>query len=161
MAITLTISGTTIEFPSSGASADWSPAVIQFAQAVEGALASVVGAFDVPPQIQIIDSYNPGVSVDMPSFSFPTSDVRAAQLIYSVYRTTTTETAYETGTLEIVYSPNNPSTQQWETSRSYTGDGKISFYVTDAGQVQFTTETMGGSNHSGTISYTAKALLQN
>lgn len=160
MAITLTIGGTIIEFPSSAAAPNWAEGVIQFAQATEAALASVAGAFDVAPQIQIIDAYNPGVNVDMPSFSFPTSDVRAAQLIYSVYRTTTTETAYETGTLQIVYSPNNPSTQQWEVSRQYTGDGKISFYVTDAGQVQFTTEAMGGSSHTGTLTYTAKALLQ-
>lgn len=157
---TITIQGTIIEIPASGASPNWAPAIIQAFQAIEGALSQVAGTFDVPPQVMTIDAYNPGVNIDMPNFSFPVSDVRAAQLIYSVYRTTTTQTVVETGTMEIVYNPNGSVGNKWTLTREGNNDAKIEFNVTDLGQVQFTTTTLSGSNHEGRLTYLAKALLQ-
>lgn len=160
MAIQLNISGTLVEIPSSGQSPNWSSGVIEAFQAIEAALQGVAGAFDTPPQIQSIDSYNPGVNIDLQEAIYPTSDVRSIELIYSVYRETTTNNASETGTLKAVYNPNNPPTQQWEVSRSGNGEAYIDFTFLDTGQVQFTTTALAGSNHTGTISFLAKALLQ-
>lgn len=160
MSVTIQIQSNIIEFPSSSESPNWAPAVVEFAKAVEAALNQVTGPFDVPPQIQIIDSYNPGMNVDMPNFSFPVSDVRAANLIYSVFRTTTAETVAETGNIQIVYNPDGPIGNKWEVTRQFDGDAQIVFNVTDLGQVQFTTTTISGTNHVGRISYQAKALLQ-
>lgn len=158
--ITINISGTVIEFPDSGASPSWAPAVIQFAEAVEGALLSSNGPFDVTPQVQTIDAYNPGISIDIPGLSFPTSDVRSVGVTYSLIRSTSSSTVAERGNLELVYNPAGPVGNKWNVSRDLTGDALISFYVTDVGQVQFTTTTLAGSNHTGKLSYTAKALLQ-
>jgi hypothetical protein len=160
MAIEIQIQGTVIEFPESAAEPNWAPAIIEFAQAVEAALNQVTGAFDVAPQVQIIDAYNPGVAIDMPNFAFPVSDVRAVDIIYSVFRSTTDETVAEMGSIQMVYNPDGPVSQKWETSRESTGDAKISFAVTDLGQVTFTTQTMTGTNHVGRLTYQAKALLQ-
>lgn len=160
MAVTVTIQGTPIEFPSSGESPNWAPAVIEFAQAVEAALSGVAGTFDVAPQILVIDAQNPGTNVNATGLSFPVSNVRGAEISYSVYRTTSTDTAYEFGTLKIIYNANGATNQKWEISRDYVGDGKITFTITDIGQVQFTTATMAGTGHSGKLSYAAKALLQ-
>lgn len=161
MAITINIAGTVIEFPSSDASPDWSPALILFAQAVESALSSFVGPFDVPPQIQTIDAYNPGVNINLQNAAFPTSDVRSVELIYAVYRNTTTTTVYETGTLKAIYSPNNPVTQKWEVMRFGVADALIDFTFLDSGQVVFTTQAISGANHTGSLTFQAKSLLQN
>lgn len=160
MSISLNISGTIIDFPSSSASPDWSIGVIEFAQAVEAALQGVAGPFDVAPQIQSIDSYNPGTNIDLQSASFPISDVRSVELVYSVYRETTTTTAYEAGTLQAVYSANNAPGFQWEVTREGEGEGFIDFTFLDNGQVQFSTTAISGANHTGIIGFQAKALLQ-
>ena len=160
MAIKLNIQGTVVEIPSSGAAPNWSSGVIEAFQAIEGALQGVAGPFDVSPQILTIDAYNPGIIVDMPNFAFPTSDVRAVSIVYSVYRNTTLTTVVESGNLQMVYNPAGPVNNKWDVARDFVGDAQISFNVTDLGQVQFTTTTLSGSNHVGALSYQAKALLQ-
>ena len=160
MAITINISGEIIDFPSTAASPDWSPALIQFAQAVESAISGFAGPFDVPPQIEIIDAYNPGISIDMPNFAFPVSAVRGVDITYTVFRQTSTNTAAEKGTIQAVYNPDGPVGNKWNTSRELTGDGFISFYITDTGQMQFTTTTIPGTSHTGRLAYSAKSILQ-
>lgn len=161
MSIPITILGTTIEFPESGQSPDWAPAVIDFALAVEAALnAAGIGGFDVPPQLVPIDADNPGTNININPLAFPTSAVRAAFIRYTVFRTTNTNTVYEMGTLNVVYSPANPVGNKWEITREYTGDAKITFTITDTGQVQFSTAAIAGLNHQGQISFAAQSLLQ-
>lgn len=159
---TITIAGTVIEFPESAQSPNWSPALIQFAEATADALSTVVEPYDVALQTVNIDAYNPGTNIDIQALSFPTSEVRAFNLTYSVFRTadSPSTTAYEAGSLTAVYNPGNPVNNKWEVSYEKTGDGKISLNVTDTGQVQFSTELIGTTNHSGVISFKASALLQ-
>lgn len=156
---TINIQGTIINFPESAQSPNWADPIIQFAEAVAAALQSVAGPFDVPPQIFVMTS-NANTDVSLPSLAFPTSDVRGATIMYTVFRTTTTDTAYEEGHIEVVYNPDNPIGNKWDISREYTGDGKITFSITDNGQVQFTSALLPGLNHVGSIGYTAKSLLQ-
>jgi hypothetical protein len=158
---TIIIRGTPIDFPDSGSSEDWSPAVIEFAQAVAEALTLAVGTYDVPPQVQIIDASNPGTDVNITSLNFPTSNVRAAFIRYTVFRETDSVSAYEAGDLIIVFSADNPVNSKWEITRgNITGDGKITFTVTDTGQVRFSTTAIAGLNHTGRLSFEARALEQ-
>jgi hypothetical protein len=83
MSIQITIQGTVIDFPSSGQSPNWAPAIIEFAQAVEQALSGVVGPYDVSPQV--IDIQN-GIPGNILALSFASSVVRSVQIMYSVYR---------------------------------------------------------------------------
>lgn len=157
---TITIKGTPINFPDSGTSPNWAPAVIQFAQAVADALSLLVGTADVTPQNFTIDSFNPVTNQDLPNLQFSTSIVRAAFIRYSVYRNTSTTTVAESGIMIIVYNPANPTNNKWELIRDFTGDAQIDFNITDTGQVQFTTQTLGGLSHNGKIAFAAQALLQ-
>lgn len=159
---TLTINGQIIDFPDSAASPNWSEAVIQFAQAVEGALALVGGTYDVSPQAFTIDAYNTASNVDIPALSFPTSAVRAVFIRYSVYRTTDSTSAYEAGDMITMYNPNNGSGLKWTLSEgNRTGSGaQITFNITDTGQFQFSTTALSGSNHAGKIVFEARSLEQ-
>lgn len=154
------IQGTPIQFPDSATSPNWAEAVIQFAEAVEAALATVVGAFDVPPQALIIDAQNPGTNVDIAALSFPTSTVRAAFIRYSVFRSTSLTSVVESGELMILYNPAGPIGNKWEIGQRQLSDGQISFYVTDTGQVQFSTTALAGSGHTGKLTFTAQSILQ-
>lgn len=157
----INIQGTIIDFPDSGSSPNWAQSVIEFAQAVESALSGLAGPFDVAPQSLNIDSYNPGTNINITNLSFPTSDVRSASIKYAVYRSTNSTNAYESGNIEVVYNPNGPINNKWEIARDYIGNGSITFSITDNGQVRFSTTTLAGLNHTGVITFTAQAILQN
>lgn len=158
MSTTITISGIDIEFPSSGDSPDWAEALTQFALAVEAALQVVAGAFDIPPQTLVIDSFNTVTDEDIPGLSFPSSDVRAAMIKYTVHRATDSAEANEVGMLWVVYNDTNG---EWDISEEHAQDGSISFSITDTGQVQFSTTALSGIDHEGFITFTAQALENN
>lgn len=161
----ITIKGTTINFPNSGASPSWAPSVIEFAQAVADAVNVFTGTFDVAPQVQAIDAFNPANNIDIDNLVFPPSDVRSATIYYTVYRKTENSgppdgvELSEAGSLEIVYNDSRPSGQKWEIGRIGEGDSLVSFNVTDLGQVQLSTEALTGINHTGNISYRAISIL--
>lgn len=157
MSTQVVVGGEIIEFPSSGAQANWSPPLIQFAQAVSGVLASVAGAYDVPAQILTLSS-DVNTSLNIPLLTFPTTNVRSAFIRYAIYRLSDTTTESETGTLEIIY---NNATGAWQISREAVGtDTNSTFTVTNVGQVQITTTAIGGVYDTGTLSYVASAILQ-
>lgn len=167
MAISITIAGTQIDFPQSAQDPNWSSGVISFAEAVEDALAGVVGAYDIGQRIMNIDAYdvvsNQNVTdgvrpLNFPVAAFPSSGVRGATVSYAIYRKSTTATLTEYGTLYLVYNPD--ASPVWEMSREYTGNANITFDITSTGQVRFTTVTIGGASHVGRITYTAKSLEQ-
>lgn len=155
----ITISGTVVNFPDSSASPNWAPAVIQFAQLVEIALTLNSGNFDIAPQVYTMVA-NINTNVSIPNLAFPTSEVRAAFIQYSVFRTTDSATAPEAGDLIAVYNPNGATNSKWQIIRRYDSDGFVTFSMTDGGQVQFSSTALAGSNHSGRISFTARTLLQ-
>lgn len=133
--------------------------MIQFAQEVEKALSGVVGEFDIAPQSLNIDSSNPGTNVDILALNFPPSSVQSAFIRYSVSRTTSLTSGVETGTLMIVYNGNGSIGNKWEMARESVGPGAdIDFSISDSGQVAYTTQTLAGTNHSGTITFSAQAL---
>lgn len=163
----ITIKGTTISIPSSGASPNWSPAIIEAFQALTDAVNVFTGSFDVAPQTKNIDIYNSSSNIDIDNLIFPPTDVRAVTIFYTVHRITEESApaagdnreVAETGTLQCVYNNSRPSTQKWEMIRTGAGEAEIDFSITDLGQVQFTTTALTGINHTGIIAYRALAIL--
>lgn len=157
MSTNITIQGTVIAIPSSGQDPNWAPALIAFMEATATALSGVAGAFDVSPQVFDIDAYD-SATVAIPLLSFPVSNVLSVQIAYSVKRSSDTPTTkVDAGTLTMVF---NSATVAWELVRVGTTDGgaNMTFSVSAAGVVSFTTTTIGGLNHTGVLLYSAKAL---
>lgn len=152
MSVTITIKGTPIDFPSTGESPNWAPAVIEFAQAVEDAISSAVGPYDIPPQVFPLAN-NTNTGLDITNLSFPTSVVRAAFINYSIIRSGSSIKS-EVGTIFAVYNGS-----VWTLTREYTGDADCSFDCSPAGQFNITTGSLTGYS-SGSISFSAKALTQ-
>jgi hypothetical protein len=157
MSVTITIQGTPIEFPSSGESPNWAPAVIEFAQATEQALLSAVGPYDIAHQVfNLVSDVN--TNLDITDLNFPTSAVRAGYIKYAVVRIGTvgliTTTLSEAGNITVVYDGS-----AWTLTRDYVGDADCTFNITSAGQVQLTTPTLAGYS-SGKVSFSAQTLQQ-
>lgn len=158
MSIPLVINGQLINFPSSASDPNWSPAIIQFAQAVTDALSSVVGPFDIQPQIYTMVA-NTNSNVDIPNLAFPTSNVRGAFIRYAVFRQTDTNKLSESGNIIVVFNASKAPGLKWEIVRDYAQDAQITFAISDVGQISFSTTNLSGPNHTGTISFTAQSLL--
>ena len=162
MSVKITIKGTVITLPSSGASPNWSPAIIEAFKALADAVNSVTGTYDVAPQTQNIDSNNPSSDIELSNLNFPPADVRAATVYYTVYRKTTgvgRQEVTEAGTLEISYNDARPINQKWEIVRSGQGDASINFAISDLGQIRFSTTEITGDNHTGIVSDRAISIL--
>lgn len=158
MSVPISIQGTTVNFPSSGDSPNWAPAIIQFAQLVAGALAFTIGPFDVPPQTFVMTS-NVNTNVNLPSLSFPTSQVQGALISYSVSRSTNSVVLSETGSIYVNYNSSFPTNQKWEINKDFLGGAQITFSITDVGQVRFSTTLIAGTSYQGSVTYQAKAIL--
>jgi hypothetical protein len=156
----LVINGTAIDFPDSGTDPNWAEAVIQFATQTQNALEKIGLPSDVSPQTLIISADNPGTNVPISSLAFSILTVRAVFVKYAVYRTTSTSTVYEAGELVAVYNPNGSLGSLWELQREFVGNADITFTMTDAGQIEFSTTALSGLNHYGILSFSASTLTQ-
>lgn len=161
----ITIKGTVINIPNSAASPNWAPNIIEAFEALAEAVNAVTGTYDVAPQTQNIDLNNSSLNVALNNLVFPSSDVRAATVYYTVHRVTEdsgigdAEELVEAGTLEISYDNSRPVDQKWELVRMGQGEAKIDFNVTDLGQIRFSTSPLTGINHTGIVSYMAISIL--
>src|SRR6478736_9868096 len=106
----ITIKGTEIDFPDSAASPNWAPSIIETVEALAEAVNSISASFDVAPQAQNIDANNSSSNFDLNNLNFPSSDVRAATIYYTVWRKTDNsgppdgQEVTEAGTLEISFN---------------------------------------------------------
>lgn len=159
MSIPINIQNNVIQFPSVAQSPDWGQAIIQFAQAVQGALASVAGPFDVPQQVLDISASNPATNVIIAPLNFPSTEVRSAFILYAVARTAQNpvSSANESGTIIVLY---DSTAGTWSLERDYIGDGAISFSIDNNGQVSYSTTQIGTINHVGALTIQAKSILQ-
>lgn len=120
--IPITIGTTLIQFPNTGASPIWSEAVIQFAQAVELAIASASSPFDIAPTVQILTS---NVNTNLPlngngaDLTFPTSFVRSFNFNYSIYRVSDSVNIVDEGTVIGIF---NSTSSRWSINHSFQGN---------------------------------------
>jgi hypothetical protein len=153
----ITINNIPINFPNTAQSPDWSPAVIQFAKTVADYLATISIAGVVQPSQVDISAYNGVTNQTITGLIFNPATVRGAEVLYTVYRETNTNSGAEVGLLHVVY---NTATNSWEISRTYTGDSKTSFNITSAGQIRYTNIALAGTGHTGNITFTARVINQ-
>jgi len=161
MSTKITIQNTQIDFPTSGESPNWGPAIVQFALAVENALNATIGPYDVAPQIQVIDS-NSVSNLPITNLTFPPVDVSQVVIDYSVQRKITdggVDKIYtEGGILTCTYRPEN---SMWDWTQSKTGSASCEFNIQQSGQVEITFHPLTGDSatHTGMVSFRARALL--
>tara|TARA_R110000803_G_scaffold187128_5_gene249502 strand:- start:1066 stop:1551 length:486 start_codon:yes stop_codon:yes gene_type:complete len=159
MAKPITIQNKVIQFPESAESPNWAPAMVAFAEAVEAALATLTGVYDVPPQVFSILSDVNASQVDITPLAFPPASVSRVDIIYSVIRSSDTPAlASEGGTIQLFYH----GTTGWDMTVTKQNDAGINFFISadSIGQISYTTPTgIGGSGFSGLISFKAIAIL--
>lgn len=157
MSVIITIQGTPIEFPSTGESPNWAPAVIEFAQATEDALNAAVGLADIPPTVIPLPNTTVGF-IPVTDLEFSNSIVRAGYITYAIIRKSTTTTLTEAGNIVVVYNGS-----VWTLTRDYVGDADCQFDITSGGNITINIpNAISGTYDSANsnISFSATAVLQ-
>lgn len=108
-------------------------------------LESVFGTSGYAGETAFTIANNQSSAADVTGLSFSGSAIRSFAIDYQIYRNTTgtgaTELA-ESGTLMGVYSTVSGS---WEMTQSQVGSAGVTFTITNAGQVQYTSTNITGT----------------
>ena len=117
---------------------------------------SGVGAIQ---ETQATIANNQVAAADVVGLAFDGSEVRGARINYSIYRNTTggsAEELSETGTLRVSFLT---VADDWEEpAHDSVGNAGVTFSITSAGQLQYTSTNMAGDNYVGTIRFEASTI---
>lgn len=160
------IGGTIIDFPNTGKDPTWSPAIIQFAQAVETRFNSISSGNDVSPTTyQLQDNLN--TNLELPGTSaFNSELIRSFVFSYSIYRVSTGVGAMELAEVGTVNGVFDDKLSAWflehnfEGERQSTGESYHTFNMV-SGKLTLSTVAISGAVYDGNnskISYSAKTL---
>lgn len=157
----LTVNNTTFNYPDPGTDPGWGQDATDWAVAVTETLNTLVSPADILETSFVINN-NVSVNTDINRMFFDAGTVRAANITYSVYRTSDTNPSgnIESGTIYITYDNAAGVGNKWLLGQQKIGDAGVSFFITDAGQVQYKSTDIGSTNYQGEIKFTAKALSQ-
>jgi hypothetical protein len=154
MSVTLVVNNTPFEYPEQGEQQPWGEAATGWAAEVTKVLASVNGPADVLETSATIAN-NVTTPTDIAGFFFDATQVRSFAVRGNVYRTHSSSEKSEEFLLVGLYQGGSG----WIFQQEGIGDAGISFSITPAGQVQYTSSNLAGTPYSGLIKFRGVGLL--
>lgn len=159
MSIQLVINGTSYNYPIDGENPNWSEAT-DWAEAVTTALGTLLAPGDILETTFTINN-NVAVLTNINGLLFDPGTVRAANIDYAIYRTSSTNPSgqAENGTIFLVFDDSATAGSKWQLSQRSEGtNAGVSFSITDGGQVQYTSNDIGSTGYVGSIKFRARTL---
>lgn len=159
MSIVLLVNGTAYPYPNPGEDPNWGQGATDWAGAVTEALNTLLAPGDILQTTFSIDN-NIALATNINGLVFDPGTVRAANIDYAIYRTSTLNPSgnAETGIIHLIYDDSASAGSKWKFSQSIDGASGVSLSITDAGQVQYTSSDIGTAGYSGTIKFRARTL---
>lgn len=157
MAICITIAGTTYSFPEQGDDAGWGGCATDTVKALADQLSTLVGANDISRTTVCITNCQctvANVGTGSSLLKFSNSAVRSFLIEYDVRRVGCC-TIVERGDMFGVYA----GCCTWTFGYDHVGCAGMSFTITNAGQVQYTSTSLTGQT-SGKMNFSAKTYAQ-
>lgn len=160
MAINLEVNNNTYAYPSPGDEPGWGQAATGWATEVTTVLSTIVNADDIlETGFNIANSVSSVANVT--ALSFNPGTVRSVDVEYSIYRFSSLNELSEAGTLTLVFKNGGTIGSKWSIGRVSVGDDAgVNFFMTDAGQMQYTSTAITGTSYQGTLKFTAKTTNQ-
>lgn len=157
----LTVNNNTYNYPDPGTDPGWGQDATDWASAVTEVLNTLVAPSDILQTSYVINN-NVSSYTDVNRLSFDPGTVRAANITYAVYRTSTANPSgvVESGTIYLTFDNSAGAGSKWLLSQQKTGDAGVIFTITDAGQVRYQSTDINAVGYQGTIKFTAKTLSQ-
>lgn len=159
MSVQIVIAGTAYNFPESGDSPNWAPEATDTIVAMAAALSSLISPGDILQTTFTIDN-NISVATNINGLLFDSGTVRAANIQYAIYRTSTSTPAgnAETGLIKIIFDDDAASGQKWKISQDKDGEAGVVISIGDDGQLSYISSDIGSVGYVGTITFAAKSL---
>jgi hypothetical protein len=159
MAVSIVIAGTTYNFPESGESPNWGPEATDAIVAMANAINTLLAPGDILQTSFSIDN-NIAVAANINGLLFDSGTVRAANVSYAIYRTSTSNPAgnAETGLIKLIFDDDAPVNEKWKLSQDKDGESGVTISIGDDGQLVYKSSDIGAVGYSGTIRFAAKAL---
>lgn len=151
---TVIVGTETFEIPLENENPGYGEELSDFFVAVADALSSVQQPNDILVTAANIAN-NVSSPSNIPGFSFNTAEVQSVNCEYLIKRTTDVpaQVLIESGFVE-----GNFDGTQWAISIRATGDSGILLTITPAGQIQYTSSNLSGSNYAGQITFKARVF---
>jgi hypothetical protein len=161
MSISLTINGTTFNYPASGESPNWAEEASSWSAAVTEALNTLLAPGDILQTSFSIDN-NTAVATNVNGLLFDSGTVRAANVNYAIYRTSTSMPSgnAETGIIYLIFDDSAAVGNKWQMTQSTDNAAGVAFSIGDNGQIQYISNDIGTVGYSGTIRFSAKTLAK-
>jgi hypothetical protein len=158
----IVVNNVPIAYPSPGDAPGWGESATTFAEEVATVLSNLNNTNDIL-ETSFSVANNISVSTNVTGLSFNTGAVRAAEVSYSIIRSSSTRTSgvVESGTMNVVYDSAASSGNKWQLAVGpIAGPGAgVTFTITDAGQVQYKSTDIGSTSYSGEMRFRAKTIL--
>lgn len=156
MSIPIVINGTTYSLPEQGQLAPWGEDLSALIEALANSVNTFLGPADI-----LLTTFNVANNVtsatNVTGAAFDPSQVRSAILSYSIYRSTSSTEAAETGQLLLTYKT---QASAWDLAQTFGSASGVTFTITAGGQIQYTSSNLGGTGYVGLMRFSAKAFLQ-
>lgn len=156
MSIPVVIQGITYDIPTQGESPPWGDELTSLLQALVNEINSSIGPSDILTT-GFAAANNQSSSAIVTGLSFDPAKVRSAIISYSIYQSSSTNEFSECGQIFITYKS---IAHTWELSQVYVGSSAITFSITSAGQIQYTSTDIGSTSYVGKIKFSAITFLQ-
>lgn len=158
--IEVVINGTTYKVPKASANPPYGEELSDYLVALGDAFASIVGVGDIPETAATINNTQAS-PLAINGLSFDSAQVRSAAIEYQITRSTNLSTVVEEGVISVDYNSSRSVNQKWNLIRESGGDNSgVFFYISDAGVVSYTSDTLAGTGYNGLMKFQARALLQ-
>jgi len=157
----LTVNNNVYNYPDAGTDPGWGEDATAWAQAVTDVLSTLLAPGDIL-ETSFSISNNVLVDTNVNGLQFNGASVRAANVEYSIYRTSTETPSgnVQTGTLLLTYDTTGAIGSKWIVADQRTGDAGVVFTCTDAGQIQYKSTDIGTTSYQGQIKFRARTLAQ-
>jgi hypothetical protein len=153
----LVVNQETYEYPVNRDPAGWGGEATGWAQAVTTVLGSLAGPNDILNTVANIANGQATPAV-VPGLSFDTALVRGATVNYNVYRVTSAPSAQEVVEQGIMLLSYLPNANTWDMVILSSRQSGVTFSISNAGQVMYTSSTLTGVNYNGSITFRAVGL---
>jgi len=155
----ITLSGTVYQIPKNQSTPPWGEELYDYLLALGNAFSALIGEGDIP-QTGFVLANNQAAPAPIVGLTFDTAAVRAADITYSIYRTTDLSTLKEAGSITVLYDTTATIGEKWTLQRDSVSDSLVDITIDDNGTISYTSNNQAGANYSGLMKFLAKAVLQ-
>lgn len=157
MSRTVTIAGTTYTLPEQGTEEPWGSDLSDIIDALVDVAESTSGPGDILSTTFAIAN-NVSSPTVVSGLQFDVSTILSSVITYTITRTSDVDDLTETGTIRLTY---RSSLSDFDLAPSYSGDNSgVTFTISGAGQILYTSTNLSSTNYSGTLTFSAKSVLQ-